>query len=157
MRGGLRELSMEEPQHPSPLLPDEIRVLKDLPWRHTRPCPSSHPGPQRRSQPSRHIPRDWGELLGQNQPGKRAGNKSWPRGSRRREGCRRGKPEGCAPPPQEPAPRTCHGCQGPHPCFFLEDPYRGMGAEDLFPPRSHLLHFPSPIPPRRRKTAFASQ
>lgn len=26
---------MEEPQHPSPLLPDESCVLKDLPWRHS--------------------------------------------------------------------------------------------------------------------------
>lgn len=60
-------------------------------------------------------------------------------------------------PPGATGPRACHGGQGPHPCFFLKDPHRGTGAEDLFPPRSHLLRFPLPLPPRHRKAALVSE
>lgn len=55
--------------------------------------------------------------------------------------------------PQEP-PRA-H--RFPPSCFFLRDLHHGMGAEGLFPPRSHLLHFPSPLPSWRRKAVLVSE
>lgn len=52
--------------------------------------------------------------------------------------------------PQEPL----RASQVPPPCFFLRDLHHGMGAEGLFPPRSHLLHFPSPLPSWHRKAVL---
>jgi len=125
MGAGLGELSLEESEHPSPLLPPELHVLTDRPWNHACPCPPSHPAPRRGIQPSRHVPRGRGEEPGQKQPGERAGSESRPRGSRRREGSRRGKPEGRTPSPQEPAPparsqkpRSQPRWPGPPPLLF---------------------------------------
>lgn len=64
------------------------------------------------------------------------GSRLWAREANRTRSTAAGTNTARSWQPQEP-PRAHGGPPPPPPCFFLRDLHRGMGAEGLFPPRSH--------------------